>query len=116
MFSQVVNKAVSSTPFLHSLAERGVELDATVESESSNRPMVEHAGSEECLRYGCSVINGAGPRCVKAIPHTVIVTQCRQSIETTRQNPLARKELQHSLGASANCAFPYSRVRDGARV
>jgi hypothetical protein len=83
MFSQVVNKAPSSAPFLHLLAERGVEFDATVENESSNRPMVEPAGNEECLRYR-SVTIGVGPRCVEAISHTVMVTQCRQSFETAR--------------------------------
>src|SRR6267378_1238219 len=116
MFSQVVDEAASSTPFLHSQPQRGVELDTTVEKESSNCPMVEPAGPEERLPHGGSVTTGAGPRCVKAIPDTVVVTQCRQSVETTRQNPLARKELQHSLGASANCVFPYRRIRDGPSV
>ena len=42
MFGQVVDEAASSTPFLHSLAERGVELDTTVEKESGDRPMLEN--------------------------------------------------------------------------
>jgi hypothetical protein len=36
------------------------------------------------LRYHGVIITGAGLRCIKAIPHTVIVTQCRQRFETTR--------------------------------
>src|SRR5260370_29437654 len=104
MFSQVINKAVSSTPFLHSLAERGVELDATVENESSNRPMVEHAGNEECLRCRCGITTGAGLRCVKAIAHTVIRAQRRQHLETPRQHALPRKELQHPPGPIPDCA------------
>ena len=40
MFGQVVDEPASSTPFLHSLAERGVELDATAEKESGDRLML----------------------------------------------------------------------------
>src|SRR5205823_7052407 len=97
MFDQVVDEAPSATPFLHAQPERGVELDTTVENESSHCPMVEPAGPEERLRHRGGVITGAGPRCVKAIPDAVVITQCRQSVEITRQNTLARKELNTPL-------------------
>src|SRR5437660_8454495 len=116
MFDQGVDEAASSTPFLHAQPERGVELDTTVEKESSHCPMVEPAGPEERLRHRGGVITGAGPRCVKAIPDAVVITQCRQSVEITRQNTLARKELQHSPGTGANCVLPYRRVRTGPSV
>src|SRR6266436_189077 len=116
MFRQVVDEAASSTPFLHAQPERGVELDTTVEKGSSHCPMVEPAGQEERSRHRGGVITGVDPRCVKATPHTVVVTQCRQSIEATRQNTLARKELQYSLGTGANCVLPYRRVRNGPSV
>src|ERR1700675_287556 len=116
MCSQIVDEAASSTPFLHSQPERGVELDTTVEKESSNGPMVEPASPEERLRHRSHVTTGVGTQYVKAIPHTVVVTQCRQSIEATRQNPLARKKLQHPPGAGANCVLRYGRVRNGPSV
>ena len=68
------------------------------------------ASRDECLRYRGGVSTG------KTVPHTVVITQCRQSVEITRQNPFARKELQHSVGASVNCAFPYRRTRDGTSI
>src|SRR5580658_10697655 len=61
MLNQVVDEAASSTPFLHSLPERGVELDTTVEKERSNCLMAEPAGTEERLRDGGGIATGAGP-------------------------------------------------------
>src|SRR5262245_40555261 len=52
----------------------------------------------------------------KTLPDTFDVAQCRQSFEIPRQSSLARKELQHSLGAGANCAFPYGRLCSGTRI
>src|SRR2546430_9258840 len=45
----------SSTPSLHSLAERGVELDQTVEEESGDRLMLKTAGREERMSDGGGV-------------------------------------------------------------
>src|ERR1700722_12944206 len=111
MFDQVVDEAAPPTPPLHSFSKSPVEFDTTVEKESSHCPMVEPAGPEERLRHRGSVTTGAGPRCVKAFPDAVVITQRRQSVEITRQNPLARKELQYSPGAGANRVLPYRRVR-----
>src|ERR1700733_13725014 len=61
ILNQVVEEAASSTPFLYSLPERGVELDATVEKERSNCLMAEPAGTEERLRDGGAIATGAGP-------------------------------------------------------
>src|SRR5216684_1869052 len=112
MFDQVVDEAAPPTPSLHSFSESPVEFDTTGENESGDRRMLEPAGPEERLRHRGGVTTGVGPRCVKTILHTVVVTQSRQNIEPTRQNTLARKELQHSLGTGANCVFPYGRVCD----
>jgi hypothetical protein len=68
MFSQVVNKAVSSTPFLHSLAERGVELDAAVENESSNRSMVGWWTSLLLIENPSSPIEQTALRCTGIYP------------------------------------------------
>src|SRR5436309_42466 len=56
MFDQVVDEAPSATPFLHAQPERGVELDTTVENESSHCPMVEQAGTEESLRHRAGAV------------------------------------------------------------
>ena len=60
MFGQVVDEPASATPFLHSSPERGVELDATVEKESGDRPLLKTAGTEERLRDGGGIATGAG--------------------------------------------------------
>src|SRR5207253_6722303 len=88
----------------------------TGENQSGDRPMLEPAGPEERLRHRSGVTTRVGPRCVKTILHAVVVTECRQNIEPTRQNSLAREELQHSLGTGANCVLPYRRVRTGPSV
>src|SRR5580704_17853727 len=46
MFGQVVDEPASSTPFLHSLAERGVEFDRTAQKESGGRLMLKTAGTK----------------------------------------------------------------------
>jgi len=52
MFGQVVDEPTSSAPFFHSLAERGIELDATAEKESGDRLMLKTAGTKERMRDG----------------------------------------------------------------
>ena len=61
MFGQVVDEPASSTPFLHSSRERWVELDAAVEQESGDRPLLKTAGTEERLRDGGGIATGARP-------------------------------------------------------
>src|SRR5580658_1042795 len=116
MFGQIVDEAAPPTPSLHSFSKSPVKFDTTGENESGDRPMLEPAGPEERLHHRGGVITGVSPRCGKTILHTVVVTQCRQNIEPTRQNTLARKELQYSLGTGTNCVFPYRRIRDGSSV
>src|SRR6202167_1889914 len=116
MLNQVVDETASSTPFLHSLPERGVELDTTVENEGSNCLMAEPAGTEECLHDSGGIATGATPCGFETIAHAVVVTQCGENIEPARQNTLARKQQQHCPGAGANCVFPYRRARDGPSV
>src|SRR4029077_11665060 len=110
MFGQVVDQAAPPTPSLHSFSKSPVEFDTTSENEIGERPMLEPAGPKERLRHRGRVITRVGPRFLKTIPHTVVVTQCRQNIEPMRRNTLARKELQYSLGTGANCAFPCRRI------
>ena len=62
MFGQVVDEAASSTPFFHSLAERGVELDTPVEQESGDRLMLKTTGREECLRTAAASALGRQSR------------------------------------------------------
>jgi len=59
MFGQVVDEPASSTPFFHSLAERGVELDATAEKESGDRLMLKTAGTKERMRDDGDIATGA---------------------------------------------------------
>ena len=82
MLNQVVDETASSTPFLHSLPERGVELDTTVEKERSNSLMAAPASTEERLRDCGGIATGAGPCCLKTIAHAVVVTQCGENIES----------------------------------
>src|SRR5689334_6659892 len=111
MFGHVIEEAASATPFLDALAERGVEFDTAIEKESGDRSMLKTAGREEGLRHRGGVSAG------KILPHSVIVTQCRQGLEIAWQNSLTRKELQHSPGAGANCPLPYLRgIRSGPSV
>src|SRR5438270_13581167 len=63
MFDQGVDEAASSTPFLHAQPERGLELDTTVEQESSHCRIAERAGPEERLRHCDGVSTRAAPRC-----------------------------------------------------
>jgi hypothetical protein len=59
MFGQVVDEPASSTPILHSLAERGVELDATAEKESGDGLMLKTAGTNERMRDGGDIATGS---------------------------------------------------------
>src|SRR5260370_5519567 len=110
MFSQVVDEPASSTPSLHSLAERGIELDQTVEEESGDWLMLKTAGREERMSDGCGVTFR------KKFPYTIFVTQRGENIERARQNALARKKLQYSLGAGPDCALPYLWIYCSARI
>ena len=89
MFGQIVNEPASSTPFVHSLAERWVELDATTEKESGDRIMLKTAGTKERVGDGGDI---ARQFRLKTITHAVDVTQRRENIQRARQNALARRE------------------------
>src|SRR5258708_36044489 len=116
MFDQVIDESAPSAPSLHTLSEGAVEFNTTRENEGGDRPMPEPAGLEKSLSHSGGVATGMGPRCGKKIPHAVAVAQCRQNIESARQNTPARKELQYSTGAGANGCFPYRRIRPGPAI
>src|SRR5580658_1459958 len=110
MLAQVVDEPAWSTPFLDSLAERGVELDATAEKESGDCLTLKTAGTKERMRDGGDIVR------LKTVTYAVDVTQRRENIQRAWQNTLARKKLQHSFRAGPHCAFPYRRFYGRARI
>ena len=115
MFSQVVDEPASSTQSPYSLAERGVELDQTVEEESGDRIMLKTAGRKECMS------DGGGVTFRKTFPYTIFVTQRGENIERARQN--ARQAQRAALSCSRRAALApesgtdsWRRARGSSRI